>query len=137
MSDDLPIPQTPMLVWYLNSLGVRYTLLLPFVTAISLMLIWNSTSRSTALGEGSRLTASLILIVPLPAIVGLYSVVDGLLAGFSSDLGCGTPSVAIYAEIWASSLVGLQVGLWLTLPGMLLTIGMLCRQAALQSSRFE
>lgn len=134
MSDDLPIPQTPMLVWYLQSLGIRYTLLLPFVTAISLALIWNRTSRSTPASEGSRLTALLMLVVPLPAFVGLFSVVDGLLAGFSTGLGCGTPSAAIYAEIWATSLVGLQVGMWLTLPGMLLSIGMLCKQAGAKNS---
>ena len=136
MDDELPIPQTSILVWYLKSLGVRYLLLLPFVTAISLALIWNRTSRSTVQGEGSRLTALLILVVPLPAFAGLFSVFDGLMSGFGC-MGCGGPTASQYADMWSMSLVGLQVGLWLTLPGMLLAIGMLCRQAALQYSRIE
>lgn len=125
MDDEIwsePIQKTSILGWYLKSLGIRYTLALLFVTLLSWYLIRVSTKR------GKSRQFALLAVVPLPAFVGFVSVFDGLISGFSC-MGCEGPRWSEYADALSMSLVGLQVGLWLTLPGFIVSLAILCRQA--------
>lgn len=117
-----PIQKISILDWYLKSLGIRYTIALLSVTLLSWYLIKGSTNR------GKSRQFALLAIVPLPAFVGFVSVFDGLISGLSC-MGCGGPKWSEYADMISMSLVGLQVGLWLTLPGFIVSLGILCRQA--------
>ena len=124
--DDLllfePQPKLSILAWYLKSLGLRYVIGFLFVTLLSWFLIRLATTR------GQQRQFALLVIVPLPALVGFVSVFDGLIGGFGC-FGCGGPTWTDYADMFSMSLVGLQVGLWLTLPGFIVSLAILCRQA--------
>jgi hypothetical protein len=137
MQEDFIIDEAPRQMSYLEfffgSLGWRYSFLLPMAMLVSLVLILVLVIR----GKGNTLPAALILIVPLPLLVGLMGVVDGMLASFmviaSSDT---TPKPSAWAEGISMCLMTAMVGILLSVPGYFLAVGgMFVRSIAGESSR--
>jgi hypothetical protein len=125
MDDELGIevpPRLSVLGWYLKALGLRYVLAFVFVMILSGYLM------KLAARRGQERPFVLLAIIPLPALIGFVSVFDGIISGLCC-MGCGGPRWSEYADMFSMSLVGLQVGLWLTLPGFIVSLILLCRQA--------
>src|SRR5262245_33911240 len=92
--EDVPRQQS-YLEFIFSSLGWRYTMLLPLAALLSFVLILILVLR----GKGSAVPAGLVLLVPLPIIVGVFGVVDGLLASFQVIAMSNTaPKPALYAQ---------------------------------------
>ena len=116
--EDLPRQQS-YLEFMFNSLGWRYTFLLPLAALVSFVLILVLALR----GKGSAVPAALVLLVPLPIIVGIFGVVDGMLASFQVIAMSNTaPRPAEYAHGISMSLMTLFVGILLAVPGYVLAV---------------
>jgi hypothetical protein len=119
-------PEQSMLVWLFRALGIRYTLWLPVVTVLALVLavlaIWKF--------KTPALTAVLLAVVPLPLLLGAIGSIDGLIASYQVIvLSNVTPRASEFADGGAMSLVSMQVGLILSLPLYLLALIALCYRA--------
>ena len=117
--DDLPRHQS-YLEFILNALGWRYTFLLPLVALVSFVLILVLVLR----GRGSVLSAALVLLVPLPFLVGMLGYVDGLVASLQVIAMSDTaPKPSQLAQGMSMAFVTILIGMLLTIPGLLLAIG--------------
>jgi hypothetical protein len=77
-----------------------------------------------------HLTALLVLLIPLPLFLGMISMFDGWVSSLQViSLSGATPRPSELAEGMAISLFGVQVGLWLSLPGYLLAMGVMIYSA--------
>jgi hypothetical protein len=118
-------PRRSYLMWLFSALGVKYTLFLPLAALVAFVvvgfLIWK--------GKGPALVGALVFVVPLPVLVGILGVIEGLMAMFQVLAASDTsaPASAI-AEGISMSLVSAWVGMFLTIPTYLLaTIGLAVR----------
>jgi hypothetical protein len=126
-----PIRQHSYLSFIFSALGIRYTFLLPLAGLIAFVVVLFLVLK----GKGHALPAALMLIVPLPVLVGFVGVIDGMMASFTVIAMSDTaPKPSAMAEGVAMSLVTAWVGMLLAIPSYLLaTIGMCIR--SLQSER--
>jgi len=116
--EDMPRQQS-YLEFILSSLGWRYTFLLPLAALVSFVLILVLVLR----GKGSAVPAALVLLVPIPILVGIMGVVDGMLASFQVIAMSDTaPKPSEYAQGICMSLTTLCVGLVLAVPGYVLAV---------------
>lgn len=124
-SIDAPMQQQSFLVWFISALGWRYSLLLPFVAAIAFILTVIIVLR----GRGPYATAALLLIVPMPLIVGMVGVVDGLMNSLMViAMSSTSPKPSALAEGVSTSLVTAMAGFLLMFPTyMLAMLGMFAR----------
>src|SRR5688572_7241965 len=119
LAEELPRQQS-YLMFLINALGWRYTFLLPLAALVSVILVLVLITR----GKGSSLPAALILIVPLPFLVGIMGVIDGMLASFQVIAASDTsPKPSEWAMGIAMSLMTAWVGILLSIPGFLLAVG--------------
>lgn len=128
---DEPMRQQSYLVWLIQAMGIRYTFLLPLAGLIAFVVVLFLVLK----GKGHALPVALLLIVPLPVLVGFVGVIDGMMASFmviaSSDT---SPKPSAVAEGISMSLVTAWIGILLAVPSYLLaTIGMCVR--SLQGDR--
>jgi len=111
--------QKSILEWAIPALG-EYALLLPVVGVLSFILIAVLLFR----GKGPFAGASLVLVVALPLLVGLFGAITGLLKSFSviamSELA---PEASQMAMGISTALFSLLVGTFIT--GGLLVIAIL------------
>jgi hypothetical protein len=115
-----------------NALGWRYAMLLPLSALVSFALILILVLR----GKGSAVPAALMLLVPLPIIVGVFGVVDGLMASFQVIARSNAaPTHAMYAQGIYMSLTTFLVGLLLAVPGYLLAVAVTFVRSLLGDSR--
>ena len=124
MQEEFIIDEAPRQMSYLqfvfNSLGWRYTFLLPMAGLFAFVVILVLVLR----GKGSALPVALMLVVPLPFLVGIVGVVDGLLASFQViAMSDTTPKPSDLAQGIAMSLTTAWVGILLSIPGFLLAVG--------------
>lgn len=118
-------PQTPLPLWIFQALGIRYTLLLPLLGILAVVLaviaLWKFKS--------PVLVPILIVVVPLPMYYGAIGIIDGLVASWQVIEASGmTPKPSDFAYGTAMSLVSLQVGLILSLPAYAIaTLGLVYR----------
>lgn len=122
---DMP-PEQSMFLWLFRALGIRYTIWLPVVTVLALVLavlaIWKF--------KTPALTAALLAVVPLPLLLGAIGSIDGLVACFQIIMiSSATPRASEFADGGAMSLVSMQVGLILSVPLYLLALVALCYRA--------
>ena len=114
--EDIPRRQS-YLEFIFGALGYQYTLLLPLAALVSFTLVLVLILR----GKGSFLPTALMLIVPLPVLVGLMGVVDGISATFQEiAMSSAAPKPSELARGIGMSLVTAWVGIWLAIPGFLL-----------------
>jgi hypothetical protein len=111
--------QQSYLLFIINALGWRYTFLLPLAALVSFALILLLVLR----GRGTSLSAGLILLVPLPFLVGIMGFVDGLVASFQVIAMSDTaPKPSALATGLSMSFVTIWIGILLTIPGYLLAV---------------
>jgi len=126
------LPRQSYIEFIINSLGWRYMFLLPLAALVSLTLILILVVR----GKGSAVPAALVLLVPLPILVGILGVVDGMVASFqviaTSDIA---PEPSAYAQGICMSLTTFLIGMLLAVPGYLLAIGATFVRSLLGDSR--
>ena len=132
-SIDAPMQQQSFLVWFISSLGWRYGLLLPLVAAIAFILTVIIVLR----GRGPYATAALLLIVPMPLIVGMVGVVDGLMNSLMViAMSSSSPKPSVFAQGISTSLVTAMVGFLLMFPSyMLAMLGMFARSLGLNAEK--
>ena len=117
--EDLPRQQS-YLEFIVNALGWRYMFLLPLAAIVSFVLILVLVLR----GKGSTLSAALVLLVPLPFLVGILGYVDGLVASLQVIAMSDTaPKPSQLAQGMSMAFVTIWIGMLLSIPGLLLAIG--------------
>lgn len=120
-----PVAQTSYLLWLYRALGVRFAFLLPAAALLSFVLVLLVLLK----GKDRTIGPCLVLIVPLPFLVGIYALFDGLVASFQviSASQLAPKPTEIYEGL-AMSFVAPYLGMFLTLPGYCAAvIGLLIR----------
>jgi len=114
-----------MLGWFFESLGIFYFLLLALAAISSFAMILILVIR----GRGPLCGTAMVLIVPIPFLVGIFGGIDGLMRSYMViSAGSIAPHPNEAAAAISTSLVAPFVGMLLMVPGYLLaTGGMLAR----------
>jgi hypothetical protein len=113
-----PVRQS-YLMWFFSALGWRYTLLLPLAGLLAFVLTLLVVTR----GKGAAQVGALLFIVPLPVLVGIYGVVEGLIASYQViAMTSISPKPSAIAEGVSMSLVTIMVGMVLATPSYLLAV---------------
>jgi len=121
-----PEPQHSFVIWLFRSLGIRYTVFLPFIALLAFVLAIIAVSRF----KTPVLTALLLAVVPLPFFYGAMSTIDGMMASMQViSISGAVVKPSELAEGSAMCFVSLQVGLVLMLPTYLLAVGALAYRA--------
>lgn len=114
------MPEQSMLGWVFESLGIFYALMLLLATGISFAVTLILVIR----GRGPLCGAALLLIVPMPFLVGIFGALDGAIRSYmviaSSSMA---PNPAEVAAGTSTALVAPLVGMFLMAPGYLLASG--------------
>lgn len=106
--------QRSLLSWMLEALGFPYLFLLPLAGALSFLLALIVVIR----GRGPMAVASLILIVHIPLLVGIFAAIHGVLASYTVVATSGnSPQASEVAMGISTSLFAPLVGLLLMVPG--------------------
>ena len=112
-------PRQSFLIWFIGSLGWKYTLLLPLAALVSFVL----TAALVMAGKGRTTGAALVFIVPLPLVIGLFGTLEGAVSSFMVIAMSDTaPKPAMIAEGISTSLVTPMVGMLLMAPSYLLAV---------------
>jgi hypothetical protein len=118
--------QMSPLAWLLRALGFRYTVFLPFIAILALVLAIIAIGRF----KTPVLTALLLAVVPLPLFYGAMAMIDGMMASMQVImLSEALVKPSELAEGGSLSLVSLQVGLVLSLPVYVLSVVALAYRA--------
>jgi hypothetical protein len=111
-----PPAQQSMLVWFLSALGAKYSLLLPLAGVLALVLVLVLVVRGNSRWTG----AALMLVVPLPLLVGLFGALEGAIDAFTVIAGSAVaPKPSEVAAGVSTSLVAPFVGMLLMVPAYL------------------
>lgn len=105
-----PAQQQSFLVWLVRSLGWKYVLLLPVSGLFSFIL----TAVLVMLGKGKTTGAAVAFAVAIPLLVGIFGMIDGLVASF---MVIANSSTIVKPSEWSE---GISTGLVTPLIGMLL-----------------
>jgi hypothetical protein len=103
--------QQSFLGWTISALGV-YMLILPVVALLCVVLILLVLIR----GKGAMAAATLILVPPIPMLVGIFAAVQGLLTSYTVIAAAGSPRPADVAVGVSTSLVAPLAAMLLTAP---------------------
>ena len=116
--------QQSMLMWTFNALGWRYTLALPLAGLVCFVLALLIVVRG-----GSYAGPALLFVVPIPALIGLLGVVDGIVMVTTVFAGSSVaPKPNEVLEGLGTSVVTLLVGLLVMAPAYLVaTMGLFIR----------
>ena len=104
------IPLESLLAFTLRALGV-YVVILPFSSCASLYLTW----RILRQGHSPLAASVLLLVVPVPLLIGIFGGLQGILLSFQCS---GPPSACFHeiAEEIGTAMYPPLVGLLLTMP---------------------
>ncbi len=119
MPDVEPAARQSFFDWIYLALGLQYTILLPLAGLISFVLALVLVLR----GKGPMAAAALVLIVPLPLLVGLYATVEGVIVTYTIIAMSPTapkPDEMLYGV--SMSMVGVWTGLLLMVPSYLVAV---------------
>lgn len=127
----VPPPQST-LSWFLDALGPFYLVTLPL---LGLLLLVGGLFVVFA-SRRPRVIASCLLFVPLPLLLGLQGMLQGMLRSFTNASAPETSQlIADVARSFSSAMVVPLVALLVTLPGYLvLATGLLARSLAVARS---
>lgn len=127
-----PAAQT-QLGWLMSSLGLKYALLLPLSTVLSMLLVLILLLR----GKGSGLGAAVVLAVFIPFLIGVFGALEGAIQSFSVIArSVVAPKPSEIAQGASMALVVPMVGLFFTLPGYALALlGFFVRSVRAQPDR--
>lgn len=121
------------LLWLFHALGFRYSVLLSAAGLLSFVLTLIVVRR----GKGPMVGAALLFIVPLPFLIGLYSVLEAVDAVCTVlAASTTTPTSSELAQGIGMSLAALWVGMLLAAPSYLVAVlGLFQRSLAENSDR--
>jgi hypothetical protein len=119
MQPDLgPVPQS-FLSWILTALGFRYAILLPMSALVGFVLTLVVVVR----GKGPMAAAALLLIVPIPFLIGVFAAIEGGVLSFRVMATLVTdPPPGHVAHAISTLLVAPMVGMSLMAPSYILAI---------------
>lgn len=125
MAEEFEPVRQSYLMWFFSALGWKYTLLLPLAGLLAFVLTLLVVTR----GKGPAQVGALLFIVPLPVLIGIYGVVEGLIASYQViAMSNTTPRPSQVAEGVSMSLVAVMVGMFLATPSYLAaTAGLIVR----------
>ncbi|TWT63451.1 hypothetical protein [Rubinisphaera italica] len=104
--------------WMLSSLGI-FSLLIPLSALISLAMILTLLIRS----RGSMSAAAIILVVPVPLLLGMIACFQGAIEAFQVIAqSTVSPKPADLADGISTSLMGMMAGLLCAVPGLIVAI---------------
>lgn len=106
--------QRSLLSWMLEALGFPYVFLLPLAGALCFLLALIVVIR----GRGPMAAASLILIVHVPLLIGIFAAIQGAISSYTViAMSDNTVEAAEVASGVSTSLFAPLVGLLLMAPG--------------------
>ena len=113
MLDTEPVQQS-FLTWIFRSLGFPFVFVLPLAGLVCFLLVLMLVLR----GKGPMAAASLILIVHVPLLIGLFAAIQGAIASYTViAMSAVTPKPSEVADGISTALVGPLVGMMLMVPG--------------------
>lgn len=105
--------QKSLLLWMMEALGFPYLVLLPLAGALCFVLALVVVIR----GRGPMAAASLILIVHVPLLIGVFAAIQGGIASYSAiAMSSGNPQASEVASGISTSLFAPLVGMLLMTP---------------------
>ncbi len=108
-----PVRQS-LLTWIYNALGIPYVILLPLAAFLCFVFALIIVLR----GKGPMAGASLILVVHIPLLVGVFAAIQGGIASYAViAMSSGTPKPSEVAAGISTALVAPLVGMLLMIPG--------------------
>ncbi len=113
MPEAEPVRQS-LLSWALTALGFPYVFLLPLAGLLCFLLVLIVVLR----GKGPMAAASLILIVPLPLLIGVFAAIQGGIASYTViATSAATPKPSDVAAGISTALFAPLVGMIFMVPG--------------------
>jgi len=114
--------------WAFDSLGRFYGWLIPVVA----LLVFLGACLVVALNRRPSVIAAYLVVLPLPALIGIYATLSGFITGYSVFFSAaeGDPGVSFaqHVTLVASCLVSSLFGLLLTAPSyVILAVGLFVR----------
>jgi hypothetical protein len=114
MSPDVEPVQQSYLGWMVTALGFPYLFLLPLAGLVAFLLALIIVLR----GKGAMAAASLILIVHVPLLIGVFAALQGGIASYTViAMSETTPKPSEIAAGISTALVAPMVGMLLMAPG--------------------
>jgi MotA/TolQ/ExbB proton channel family len=107
-----PVVQQSFLTWFLASLGLKYGVML----AVSGFVAFFLSTIVAIRGKEAAAVGALVLIVPLPFLVGLFGALEGSISSFAV---MATSDVQVKASALAE---GISMALAVPLAGLLLMV---------------
>lgn len=113
-----PVPQS-FLSWILTALGFKYAILLPVSALVGFVLTLIVVVR----GKGPTAGVALVLIIPVPLLIGVFAAIEGGISSFKEIATRATdPAPGQVAAIISTLLVAPMVGMVLMAPSYILAI---------------
>ena len=114
MLPDVEQAQPSILSWIFTALGFPYALLLPLAGLFCFLLALIVVLR----GKGPMAAASLILVVHVPLLIGVFAAIQGGIASYTViATSAATPKPSDVAAGISTALVAPMVGMLFMLPG--------------------
>lgn len=111
---DVEPVQQNLLSWIFTALGFPYVILLPLSGLISFLLALIVVLR----GRGPMAAASLILIVHIPLLIGVFAAIQGGIASYTViAMSSIAPKPSEVAAGISTALIAPMVGMLLMIPG--------------------
>ena len=111
--DAEPVRQS-LLSWMFTALGFPYVILLPLTGVMCFVLALLIVVR----GKGPMAAASLILVVHIPPLIGVFAAIQGAIASYTViAMSAATPKPSEVAAGISTALVAPMVGMLLMIPG--------------------
>lgn len=119
MNAELEPVRQSFIAWMLAALGAKYAILLPVVALVSLVLVLVVVTR----GRGPMAAAALVLLCPLPLLIGLLGALEGVIGSYHViAISQSAPKPSELADGISMSLVAPLVGLLLMTPTLLVAV---------------
>ena len=125
MQPELGPVQQSFSSWIFTALGFKYALLLPVSALVGFVLTLVVVVR----GKGPMAGVALVLVVPLPLLIGIFAAIEGGIRSYMVIAMLHTdPAPGREAEVIATLLVAPMIGMSLITPSYILaTFGSLLR----------
>jgi len=117
--------QQSFLSWILTALGFKYAILLP----VSALVCFVLTLIVVVRGKGPMAGVALVLIIPVPLLIGVFAAIEGGISSYKVIATLATdPAPGQVAAVISTLLVAPMVGMLLMAPSYILaTLGSLFR----------
>ena len=114
MSPDAEPVRQSFLSWTITALGFPYLMLLPLAGLLCFLLALVVVLR----GKGPMAAAALILIVPVPLLIGVFAAIQGGISSYTVIAASATtPKPSEVALGVSTALIAPLVGMLLMIPG--------------------